>query len=208
MYTKPIALVAFGIAISACVATARLTPVTDSAQRLHFHGFSIQPPKGNDWYRLEVPAQNVGVGVVLFHKKLPDFLIRGHTFAAAVSVWDIGERRFSNAAELGARFDQEFRAAHKSSSRYRFLESTYADDTTLGGICVRIHQAQEDLEVPGWRGSVFVIDAHAIRCVHPHAPKYVIDISYSERRLKDDPGVSFETEVEPFLKSVVFTPLR
>jgi hypothetical protein len=74
-------------------------------------------------------------------------------------------------------------------------------------MCVRIHQAQEDREVPVWRGSVFVIDAHAIRCVHPHSPKYVIDISYSERRLKDDPPVSLQIEVEPFLKSLEFTPL-
>ena len=203
---RTVILIAVTVVVNACVVGMRLTPVTDPTQRLHFRGFSVQAPRGEDWYRLETLDQK-GIGAVLFHKKLPDFFSRGHTFAASVNVWDMGELRFADPKELGARFDRDFRAAHKGSSRYTFLDSTYTDDETLSAICVRIHQAQEDRQVPGWQRSVFVIDAHAIRCVHPYSPKYVIDISYSERRLKDDLPIFLQSEVEPFLKSLDFTPL-
>ncbi|MGI0015029.1 MAG: hypothetical protein ACREBU_16545, partial [Nitrososphaera sp.] len=59
--------------------------------------------------------------------------------------------------------------------------------------------------VPGFPGVVFVLAARGLRCVHPRWPRYLVDVSYSQRAHRGQPFAPLEPEGEPFVRSLRFT---
>ena len=199
----------FSILAIGCASAPTLTPVTNTAQRMDFKGVSVEPPQGDNWYTSPTRRGPPGA-LVAFYKKMGDWDPE-HTAIAALRLVDMQDQRFETADELGRFMDRGFRDDHKRSTRFSLVDSTYTVDASLDAMCVRLHQAQEDRGVPGRAGQRFLIDAHAIRCIHPDSSRHLVDISFSERRragLASWWGRGLEKEVEPYLNSLQFLPLE
>ncbi|MDH3280844.1 MAG: hypothetical protein OEQ18_06920 [Gammaproteobacteria bacterium] len=199
----------FSVLAIGCASAPGLTPITSTAQRMDFRGVSVQPPQGDNWYTAAAQRGPPGT-LVAFYKKMGDWTPE-HSAIAGLRLLDLDDQRFETAEELGRFMDQVFREDHKRSTRFNLIDSTYAVDASFGAICVRLHQAQEDREVPGRAGQRFLIDAHAIRCIHPRSPRYLVDISFSERRRDNRASWwsrGLQEEVEPYLNSLQFLPLE
>ena len=127
-----------------------------------------------------------------------------HTVVATVRG---GRTRISagSRSELLQKFAQNI---FVQEGRYRPVSVNIAPDRTLAPDCVRYDWTVEDRGVPGYPGSIFILDMHGFVCLHPDfLPDGVIDISYSQRRLQEEPPLSLEAEGEPFVKSLLFNRL-
>lgn len=200
---------AVSLAVLGCAATPALIAVTNTAQRLDFTGASVQPPQGDNWYtasRLRGPPG----ALAAFYKKRGEWDPE-HSAIATLRLVALGDQRFETADELGQFMDRTFRADHARSTRFQLIASTFAVDASFDAVCVRLHQLQEDRGVPGRIGQRFIVDAHAIRCVHPESSGHLVEIAFSERRRAGlaswwESGLA--AEVEPYFRSLEFRALN
>lgn len=193
------------------------SPVGDPAQRLDFPGVSILPPRGGNWFITPPVPSGPGAThtVVAFGKKLregpPATPEEAHTIRATVVVSDLREARFEDStAFLGflERESGERMVGRMVNKRHRLLASELSLDSSPGSTCVKYEQTFEDTGVPRFPGSIFILATRGFRCLHPHWPKYMVDVGYSQRYLRGQRPLSIEAELEPFLKSVVFAAAR
>lgn len=229
-----------GIAVTACAAppvrpvmvdcrTLRLTPVTDSAQRLtfHSHGFSILPPQGEHWCISRADSNGIAFGKNLFGGKLlerpPRLNEMTHTFVAMAMAVTVEETKIETAADLQAfaeRWDGGFRMVGSkivlNSSpvpRFKVIDSKVTLAPRIGSFdCVRWEGVREERDNPQRRGFVLILTEYTWLCRHPHSSGLVL-IGYSERHLQgdvlDSPLVeTLKQEVEPFVGSLLVTPPR
>ena len=201
----PMLVCLFSMVVVGCVAP-RFIPVADVTQRLDFHGFSILPPQGKDWYVVEKDPR-----AVAFRKKLmerprqPEDL--NHTFAALAGAVDLKQPTFDSPTELREFVERSL----QGEGRFSLIESRVVLDGSLGFDCMRYDAIQEERGNPRAAGFVLVITMHGLFCPHPYAPGLIVHVHYSERRVQGDRALFDEAlrrEVEPFLRSVVFTRLR
>lgn len=199
-----IILLGMGLSVVGCAGGPKFIPVTDPAQRLEFEGLSILPPRGEGWFIAPPALRNQqGPGIIVSFLKLATPPSKTHTVAATVrGVWVPipAESR----TELLPKMAQVY---SKQTNRNRPVSVNISPDKTLAPDCVRYDVTAEDRGVPGYQGSVYLMDMHGFICLHPDLPDAVIDIQYSQRRLQDEPPLSLESEGEPFLKSLLFNKL-
>jgi YVTN family beta-propeller protein len=133
-----------------------------------------------------------------------------HTVAASVLTWDVGSKTFDTPSDFLHYEEAEANSAIglQVSSRHRVLDSKTAPDKSLGPKCVKYDYTVEDTGVPSSPGSPFILAMHGYRCVHPKWPRYLIDVSYSERYLNGEQPFHIEAEVAPFLGSLTFADDR
>lgn len=216
-----------GLGVVGCAGGPQLIPVTDPTQRLEFGGLSILPPQGDNWF-MAPPALRKQQGsdmIVLFGKLSPsktpvaDAFWAGYRMGGGslltppskphtVLAWVRGGRiPFSagSRAELLQKMAQVW--YFEQTARNQPVSVTIAPDRTLAPDCVRYDGTVEDRGVPGYPGSVYIMDMHGFVCLHPDLPDAAIDIQYSQRRLQEDPPLALEAEGEPFVKSLLFTRL-
>lgn len=197
-----ILLFGVGLGVAGCAGGPQLIPVTDPTQRLEFEGFSILPPQGDNWF-IAPPAlrKQQGPGMIASFGKLTTPPSKTHTVVATVRG---GRAPFSagSRAELLRKFAQGY---SEQTNRNRPVSVNISPDRTLAPDCVRYDVKVEDRGVPGYPGSVYIMDMHGFVCLHPDLPDAVIDIQYSQRRLQEDPPLALEAEGEPFVKSLLFT---
>lgn len=194
----------------------RLTPVADPTQRLHLPGFSILPPRGENWFIVQVPPHPgfPDVGVITFGKKLregpPAEPAEALVIFARVNVWDLEDLRFDSPTTflqyMKEDFEKHLGLMVTARQRLRGFEATL--DQSLGSMCVRYSRSAEYSGVPGFAGSIFLLTTRGFRCLHAHWPRYMIDVGYSQRYLQGQGPLLIDPEVEPFLKSLVFTSTR
>ncbi len=201
-----IILLGVGLGVVGCAGGPQLIPVTDPTQRLEFEGFSILPPQGDNWF-MAPPAlrKQQGPFMIVSFLKLATPPSKTHTVVATVRGGRVSISAGSRAdliqkMALGWYFEQ--------TDRFRPVSVTIAPDKTLAPDCVRYDGTVEDRGVPGYPGSVFIMDHHGFVCLHPDLPDAVIDIQYSQRRLQGEPPLALEAEGEPFVKSLLFTRLK
>jgi hypothetical protein len=209
-----VALLAIGCATPAPPRDPRVRPVENLAERLVFQGFSVLPPQGQGW--LIIPAGDedpprartvVSLGKPLRERRTtrPEEL---HTGGARVLVLDVQDTRFDS-PEAYRRFVEDEAKRGLTGRRFRQIESRYAiEPEGPAPLCVRHETVVEDSQVPGFRGAVFVLAARGLRCVHPHWPQYLVDVSYSQRMHRGQPFALLEPEGEPFIQSLRFTADR
>lgn len=186
-----------------CAVAPRLTPITDPTQRLQFQGFSILPPTGKGWFKVEPPPQvNPSLTAkAYFIKRLTEGVTPPselHRVTAVVRTLSLGDVKFENRTELLQHLAREF-------SEKSFL------DKCLGWDCARYEFTSEDPSHPQFPGFVFVIRAQGFVVLHPDSPRFVINLEYRQYYARGQQPLSaeaLETEVEPFQKSLFLTPLR
>jgi hypothetical protein len=130
-----------------------------------------------------------------------------HTAAARVLVLDVQDTRFDSPVYL--RFVEDEAKRGSTGRRFRRIETRYAiEPEGRPPLCVRYETVVEDSQVPGFPGAVFVLAARGLRCVHPHWPRYLVDVSYSQQMHRGQPFFPLEPEGEPFIQSLRFTADR
>lgn len=99
----------------------------------------------------------------------------------------------------------------QSGGRFVTIESNVRPDTSMGTECVQVDAVQEERNNPRFPDAVLVLVSHAVDCLHPRSPGYVVSVSYSERYPKGQQRFSAKTlraEGEPFIRSATLTLVR
>lgn len=193
-----------GLGVVGCAGQPEfILPVTDPTQRLEFEKFSILPPQGKQWF-VTPPSllrKQQGRNIIAQFFKLTTPPSKTHTVLATV----MARRVPISAGSRGERVRQFAQVYSEGTSRERPLSVNIYPDKTLAPDCVRYDVTYEDHGVPGYSGSIFILENHGFVCFHPDLPDAVIDIQYSQRRLQEEAPPSLESEGEPFVKSLLFT---
>lgn len=216
-------LFAIGLIAAASAATApALTPVRDPTQRLDLPGLSILPPKGQNWFIAPLPpkSDNPAVPLVGFVKRLgekpPTRAADARLVSARVTVYDLRDPRMQAPAafETSTAFlDWLKQGAEKGTGgmvtgRQRLIEHDATLDNSFGPTCARYGRVTE---LSGWgqfRESLFILTTRGWFCLHPHWPQYMIDAGYTQVHLKGEEPMLLDVEIEPFLRSPLFTATR
>lgn len=186
-----------------CAATApSLTPISDPTRRLEFDGFSILPPRGGGWVRVEPPLQvdpNL-TAKAYFIKRLTEGVTSPselHRLTAVVRTLNVGDVKIENPIDF-------LESVAMGFSGKSFL------DKCLGRDCVR-YQSTSEHRNPQFPGFVFIISKHGFVVLHPASPTLVINVEYRQyyaRGLQPLSAEALEREVEPFHKSLEITATR
>ena len=201
-----------------------LTPISDPTQRFELPGLSVLPPRGDNWFLASLPPPEAvsAVRLVSFAKKLREEPATRPADArliyAEVLVWDLRDPVFQAPAAFQSSADfvqwakEQFgnprRQGEMVTRRSRVLGVETAPDDSLGAMCVRYRRSTERSEWAPFPDSIFIVVARGLYCLHPHWPRYMIDVSYTQLYLQGEEPLSPEAEVEPFLESPMFTTTR
>ncbi|HXG51768.1 MAG TPA: hypothetical protein VNN77_10225 [candidate division Zixibacteria bacterium] len=216
-------LFGLGLVAAASAATApTLKPIRDPTQRLDLPGLSVLPPKGENWFIAPLPpkSDNPAVPLVGFVKRLsekpPTQAVDARLVSARVTVYDLRDPRteapaaFENATAF---VDWLKKGAEKGigrmvTGRQRLIEHDATLDDSFGATCARYRRVTE---LSGWgrfQESIFILATRGWFCLHPHWPQYMIDAAYTQVHLKGEEPVPVDVEIEPFLRSPLFTATR
>ncbi|HET9488438.1 MAG TPA: hypothetical protein VFR64_01595 [Methylomirabilota bacterium] len=166
-------------------------------------GFLIVPPRGEGWTR-NVSRQGRSQDVVFAKSATaPGAVHTALALAGAVDAELPSTDRETVVRQLTAGLRREWEAP-----RFSLAELDISEAAWLGADCVRYRVAARDQGVPGFEGEAFALGARGVRCVHPHLlgvpPARVIDVGYSQRFLGGAWQSAIDSEVEPFLTSLIF----
>jgi hypothetical protein len=198
------------VAFSGCAGSKPLTP-KEQGIRVEQHGYSVLPPPGIGWY-----VGSRSPETVVFTK---DTGTDTRTFIAVATIGPAAAVYDSPSSYLATKQRQ---IEQMDSSRYRVLEQAAALDSRLGDFCVRYQIRAEDRGAesegtPEQQATAFarwlierppILDVHGYRCLHPNAPQYELDVSYSQRGKAEEHDSSLAREGEAFVASVQFAPLQ
>jgi hypothetical protein len=207
-----------GALLLACGAPGGAVRVTDTNTRYDFpeQGLSVLPPIGPRWWA--VPGSTFSSDhVIVFGKpltqKYPETPAELKTLVAGVVVYDTSEvgvlADVTTAEDLKQRFDAGFAEILlelPGQPPRRLLSADEQVDRSPGAECLRFDELIEDQRVPRFEGSTFVEHQRGFRCLHPYRKGIIVEIAYSERHLAGEPEIAQYAEVEPFMKSLRFTP--
>lgn len=178
----------------ACAADAqRANPILEPEQPWAFEGFSVRPPAGAGWYSLDKGRTSAALGRLT---RSPT-----HTLVAAVRA----ERR-SQAFESPEALVADLRSRRERNPDRVRLEVRGSDarrDDLDGAWCARYRLDAEE-RVAADRLVILRIEARS--CAHPSAPDLLIELSVSERGLREEAGEATRAETDRFLDSLRFTP--
>lgn len=201
------------VAVS-CTVGPTLTPIIDPMQRLQFRGFSILPPRGDNWF-MDASPVNPGdpnwTWDVVFVKYLKVPATRPaelKSVVASVRTRSLGDVKFESRTELLQQLARELLEVFQRVPQSRLLKSKASLEKCLGWDCVRYEAIQEDYSSRLFPGSVFILNVLGFLYLHPDSTAHIVALEYSQRYLKGEMPARLEAEVEPFLKSLAFGPLR
>jgi len=211
-------LFALGLIAAGCADTdPALTPIRDPTQRLDVPGLSILPPQGDNWFRASFPPppeELETVSLIWFVKKLQDAPPARPEDArivfAAVTARDLKGQRFDTPAQfLQFIKGEEKLTGEMVTRRSRLLGHEVVVDESLGATCVRYLRVTEFTgESMQWRfrDALFITASRGFFCLHPDRTRSMtIDVRYDQTYLKGQEPLPLDAEVEPFLKSPMFT---
>jgi hypothetical protein len=210
--------VLLGALLLACGAPGGAVRVTDTNTRYDFpeQGLSVLPPIGPRWWA--VPGSTFSSDhVIVFGKplteKYPETPAELKTLVAGVVVHDTSEvdalADVTTAEGLKQQFDAgiaETLFKVTGQPPRHLLSADEQVDRSPGAECLRFDELIEDKRVPRFEGSTFVEHQRGFRCLHPYRKRILVEIAYSERDLAGEPEIAEYAEVEPFMKSLRFTP--
>lgn len=99
--------------------------------------------------------------------------------------------------------EEDFKGARFKPIDIKFSLECYQDKD-----CVRYDFTVEDHGAPSAPGSVLILTAYGFYLFHPDDPKYIVNISYSQRFPKGDKPLPIEVELEPFFKNLLLTTIK
>jgi hypothetical protein len=156
--------------------------------RHQYHGFSVQPPTGLEWY-LYVSEQKPDETV--YRRRLAS---KTHTFLATVGLIQLDQSLpFEEAA-----------APHGLSdpSRFEELENTHQPDSSRKVPCIRYSLRLLDKHAPNSPDAPLQLVERGLVCAHPTFPGTAVRASFSERGLPEELDPGLWEDLEAFLKSV------
>ena len=201
---------------------AFLTPILTPMQRYELQGFSFLPPAGDDWFIISPshPSHPVelfptAAQALLIIKKLrespPTRPEEDQTiYALVVTTTRFGELSFKPTEYLqnkAQELEEQYKADTRSG-RFRPVEFKASIDNSLGANCLRYEKVLKDHRVRRFPGAVFIISNRAFLCPHPDFARFIVNLEYSQRYLQGEEPLPVEKEIEPFFKSLMFTPFR
>ncbi|MBI5048757.1 MAG: ankyrin repeat domain-containing protein [Deltaproteobacteria bacterium] len=199
------------------------TPVANPMQRLELQGFSFLPPTGENWFIVSpshpshpvetlLPAVAQGLVIAKKHRESPPTRPEdAQTIFAFVATAPRFNELTLNPTEYLQNKAQEREKQYKEETktgRFRPVDFKASIDSSLGTNCLRIDSIIEDHGVPQFPGSVFIISDHRFLCPHPDFPILTVTIGYSQRYLQGGQHLPVETEIAPFFKSLMVTPIQ
>ena len=199
------------LTLTGCATSPPISLITDSTKRFEIIGASVGPPSGNGWYTIDGPSPTLNT--VIFYKETEGETIveqsrRGHTYVVGLTVGDLEGMKFDSPKELGMYIDNNYRKSLVGHNRFRFIKSEWEADDTYNAVCVRWVQIQEDFNHPAFPNRLFIKDHTSIVCVHPLSSNHMVMASWGQSRPKYEAAWDFSNEVEAFLKSIEFIPVK
>lgn len=170
-------------------------PISDSSQRWEYSGYSVLPPKGEDWFVFRERNPYRGK----FAKKPP---AERHVIFAVSEIGKLERQDFNTPDE----FLQYFKKSEQLGtppSRFKVVNDRYALLPTIGEYCVRHDVVTEDHGHPS--GQDMKMDRHQVMCIHPYSKKgLAVSLTCMQRTLLDAEFIDLAQECEPFLTGVKF----
>lgn len=156
------------------------------------------PPQGAHWSIVKHSPEGI-----VFHRRLPGetntLMAQASRAQATREVHSIDEVKNIALHRIGANPDP---------SRFETVDLAVNAVPSVGAWCARGDLKGLDRGAPQARGEALVFENHEIVCLHPNDRTKVFFISYSERRLPDEPrDANATSEAEEYLASVRFQSL-
>lgn len=187
------------VLVSAAAVAQRRTPITDPTQRLEFEGFSILPPSGKDWFIVEP-------------RTVPDPSAKGALFGKVVGKMHSLYASANLYAPIATLTLEDVQSSvleeAESNPRFKPLKAKASRHKCLGYDCVGIDLLFEDHAPRDAPGSVLMLSRQGFIVPHPGARGFYIWVEYSQRFPPGTKPYPLEAELESFLKSLAFTPIR
>jgi hypothetical protein len=175
-------------------------PVTAATGRFEMLGFSVLPPRGPRWYVVRQAWSSIE-----FTK---DTGKAGRHTVNAVALSAALDPPVTTPEDLH-RFTTAMAERDYRNPRFRLREMRVEAVDSLGTPCEQIYFSAEDRGVPYALGQVFVMQGWDLVCVHPQGGgRVLVRLGASQRHLESDAPLDLEPELTPFIKSLVFGPLR
>lgn len=172
----------------------RANPILAPDQRWGFHGFTLLPPGGEDWYSLAKSRTRATFG-----RRIES---QTRTLVAAVQSERLArpiESPEALVAHLKAR-----RARELDPGRLRLLAVDEARADLDGAWCTRYRL---DAEERAGEGRVLEVRVEGRSCVHPASPDLLVDVSVSTRGPAGEQDGADAAQVAKFLDGLRFTPI-
>jgi len=173
--------------------------ITDLQQRFEFQEFSILPPQGPDWFVRTPPKGPEFRDMRIMFAKTAS---RTHKFFAIARAGPVGvpvENKEKYLRRLGESVKDKKRMKDE-----KLINSRVSLDQSLKTDCLRYDVESESSEVPRYEGHLFRLYDHGYFCFHPTIPSYIVTLEYGERHLASEQPIPLESELEPYLRSLVF----
>lgn len=181
--------------LGGCATGVSFIPVTDINPGVRFGsawGYSVQPPKGENWF-FALSPQLKEIHAIAFVKQLSsEKVTKGHQVTASVFVYN---------------YHDLMKLRPPGLERLKFLEVKKSLNNCLGWDCIKYSMKYEVHGAPGFPGTVFIVNKKGFFFLHPDSSKLLISISSRQRFLPGEESPPIDSEVEPFFKSLSFTPL-
>ncbi len=175
-------------------------PITDPAAVYQLEGYSVLPPPGKSWFKMQHDRQQA-----LFGKKLDS---PTHSFAAMAASGLIDEK--FETREQFQDYVNKLRTADFDAARYRVIEFDSSVDNTFAAWCVRYRLKHTDRNAVLSRNRTLLVEDFGVTCLHPDKRDLVVDVGYSERgrqaELNAELSAELRKEGESFMRSLKFTP--
>jgi YVTN family beta-propeller protein len=182
----------------------KLFPVTDRSHRSELEGASVLPPEGKDWVTAIYFMDHAHS--VYFGREVG----RDNTVVAQLSgVWVPMPVDSLSSPDKRARFLR--RAAetkHRSGDGpgLRMISFDSGPDS-LGHAQCEHYQYEVEMEKRGLiSSSTLMLTEHGLLCLHPSEPRLFYALYYSQRFPKGQSQPDLATQLDPFMKSLAFTP--
>lgn len=176
-----------------------LSPIFSLKERLQFQGFSILPPQSDNWFAMDSDTK----GIILGRYTGKEI----HTIMVSARIEEYKDWTIKSSAEFLQYAKEKIEEGYKDS-RFKPVDIKVSLECYRVGNCVRYDFTIEDHGSPYAPGSVLILTGYGFFFRHPYDDKYIVDINYSQRFPKGDKPLPAESEVEPFFKSLEFTPIK
>ena len=158
--------------VTACATYQGMVPVTDSATRLDYPGYSVLPPQGDNWF-----LRKWHEGSAVFIKKVGP---NAHTFSTAVMAV-----RIPTTSDSPEQFKESVRKSKQilDPKRYSILNFDVSLDPKFGAYCVKYYMMTRDRAAQVSRADTafMFLEITGYTFVHPDSSNFVLDVNYSER---------------------------
>lgn len=150
-------------ALAGCAAQPEAQP-GGIARRLSFPGYSVVPPLGAGWSRVDPPGADAG-----FSRDLGS---AEHRFLLVAATRPVSASFRTPREFLDYVIAQQENEA--DPRRFHVLQEGTSLDSRAGSFCVRTSASAED------RRTRLVLDATTLACLHPTKPRLMITVGWSE----------------------------